>query len=258
MKIGIAGVHYGHIGGMFRSAISASNGEVIGIFEPDDGLFHKYADEHELTRFDSLEALVDASDMVAEGMRHEEKADLVETCARHGVYTFLDKPLCRSGADYGRIRRAVEASGIKLTMNFTSRSHPPFVALRKAIENGELGELVSLITTHPHKLADTTPDWYFDPSRYAGVFHDLAGHGVDQILWLSGSTPSPPSRDGRVIPAWKWITCRHRSSCQPVRSPRRRRIGSPPRTHPPSATPASSSWAQRGLRICEPTPRTDC
>ena len=188
MKIGIAGVHYGHIGGMFRSAISASNGEVIGIFEPDDGLFHKYADEHELARFDSLEALVDASDMVAEGMRHEEKADLVETCARHGVYTFLDKPLCRSGADYGRIRRAVEASGIKLTMNFTSRSHPPFVALRKAIENGELGELVSLITTHPHKLADTTPDWYFDPSRYAGVFHDLAGHGVDQILWLSGST----------------------------------------------------------------------
>ena len=55
------------------------------------------------------------------------------------------------------------------------------------IQNGELGEIVSLITTHPHKLGSSAPDWYFDPKRYAGTFHDLAGHGVDQILWLTQS-----------------------------------------------------------------------
>ena len=96
MKIGIAGVHYGHIGGMFRSAINAPNGEVVGIYEPDDELFHKYADEHNLSRFDSLDALIDTSDLVAEGMRHEEKADLVERCAEGGVSCYLDKPLWRN------------------------------------------------------------------------------------------------------------------------------------------------------------------
>jgi predicted dehydrogenase len=187
MKIGIAGVHYGHIGGMFRSAINAPNGEVVGIYEPDDALFHKYADEHSLARFDSLDALIEASDLVAEGLRHEEKADLVEACASKGVSVYLDKPLCRNESDLERIQAAVEASGIKLTMNFTSRNHPPFVALREAIQSGELGEIVSLITTHPHRLGSFAPDWYFDPERYAGVFHDLAGHGVDQILWLTGA-----------------------------------------------------------------------
>ena len=188
MKIGIAGVHYGHIGGMFRSAINAPNGEVIGLYEPDDDLFHKYADARGLERYDSLEALVGASDLVAEGLRHEEKADLVEICARHQVQVFLDKPLCRNDDDFLRIENAVRQSGIKLTMNFTSRSHPPFVALREVLQNGELGEIVSLITTHPHKLGNSAPDWYFDSSRYAGVFHDLAGHGVDQILWLTDAT----------------------------------------------------------------------
>lgn len=188
MKIGIAGTHYGHIGGMFKSAINAPNGEVIGIYEPDDDHFHKYADEHQLKRFDSLDALIDASDLVVEGMRHEEKADLVERCATRKTHVYLDKPLCRNEEDYERICKAVDRSGIRLTMNFTSRNHPPFVALREAIQDGELGEIVSLISTHPHKLGSFAPDWYFDPERYAGVFHDLAGHGVDQILWLTGAS----------------------------------------------------------------------
>ena len=188
MRIGIAGVHYGHIGGMFRSAIAAPNGEVIGIYEPDDEAFRKYADEHGLKQYESLEALVEESDVILEGMRHEEKADLVELCAKHGTHTYLDKPLCRNQDDYNRIAKAVEQSAIRLTMNFTSRKHPPFVALREAIQNGELGEIVSLITTHPHKLGSFAPDWYFDPERYAGTFHDLAGHGVDQIHWLTGAT----------------------------------------------------------------------
>jgi len=188
MKIGIAGVHHGHIGGMLASAIEAPNGEVIGIYEPDDDLFHTFAEEQKLVRYDSLEELVEASDVVAEGMRHDEKAGLIEICARHQTHAFLDKPLCRNDDDFQRIERAISNSGIKLTMNFTSRSHPPFVALREAILNGELGEIVSLVTTHPHKLGSFAPDWYFDPGRYAGTFHDLAGHGVDQILWLTGST----------------------------------------------------------------------
>lgn len=187
MKIGIAGVHYGHIGGMFSSAMSAPNGEIIGLYEPDDDLFHRYADDHGIDRYDSLDALVEACDVIIEGMRHEEKADLIELCGRHNTHAFLDKPLCRNEEELGRIQRALGESGIRLTMNFTSRYHPSFVALREAVQSGELGEIVSLITTHPHKLYGGAPDWYFDPNRYAGTFNDLACHGVDQILWLTGS-----------------------------------------------------------------------
>ena len=111
----------------------------------------------------------------------------MEACAAAGAHVLLDKPLCRTLGEWGRIQAAVESSGIKMSMFFTSRYHPPFVALRRAIQDGELGEIVSLISTHPHKLGKGAPEWYFDPEVYTGTFSDLAGHGVDQVRWMTGA-----------------------------------------------------------------------
>ncbi|MCZ6635606.1 MAG: Gfo/Idh/MocA family oxidoreductase [bacterium] len=189
MKIGIMGLHYGHIGGMFRSATSAPNGTLVGIVEPDDTLYEKYTADQSIPRYHSLEDLLDKAkpDLILEGLTHPEKAPVVETCAQAGVHLLLDKPLCPNETDYQRIKTAVETHNIRLSMFFTSRSHPAFIALREAILSGDLGDIVSLISTHPHKLGTRMPDWYFDPSSYAGTFHDLAGHGVDQIRWLTGA-----------------------------------------------------------------------
>ena len=38
MRIGIMGVHYGHIGGMIQSALQAPNGQIVGLVEDDDAL----------------------------------------------------------------------------------------------------------------------------------------------------------------------------------------------------------------------------
>jgi len=187
MRIGIMGVHYGHIGGMFRSAVDAPSGEIVGIVEPDDALYEKYAASQSITRYQSLDEMIDGArpDLVMEGLNHAEKADVVEACAAAKINILLDKPLCATEAEFRRIQAAVKANEIRLSMFFTSRSHPPFIALRDAILSGELGEIVSLISTHPHKLSASAPSWYFDQNTYAGTFHDLAGHGVDQVRWLS-------------------------------------------------------------------------
>ena len=189
MRIGIVGVPYGHISGMGASARGASNAEIVGIVEEDDTLYEQYTKESSIHRYRSLlEMLAEADpEVVMEGLAHHEKVDAIEACAAAGVHVFLDKPLCRTMGEWGRIRRAVETGGIRLTMFFTSRSHPPFMALREAILAGELGEIVSLISTHPHKHGVWAPDWYFDPTRYAGTFNDVACHGVDQVRWLTGA-----------------------------------------------------------------------
>ena len=190
MRIGVMGVHYGHIGGMFRSALEAENGELVGIVEADDKLYQQYTAEVAIPRYHSLdEMLAEARpELVLEGLVHPDKTELVEACARAGVHLLMDKPLCRSMDDWQRMRRAVAQNPIEISMWFTSRSYPPFIALRRAILDGELGEIVSLISTHPHKLtrAGGTP-WYFDSSVYTGTFHDVACHGVDQVRWLTGA-----------------------------------------------------------------------
>ena len=185
MRIGIMGVHYGHIDGMLQSALKAPDGEIVGVVEPDEGLFA----ENTIPRFASLgEMLAEARpELVLEGVTHAEKAAVIEICAAAGVHLLLDKPLCRTMNEWRRIKDAVCDRGVRLSMWYTSRSHAPFIALRETILAGQLGEIVSLISTHPHKLTDSMPDWYFDPNLYSGTFADLACHGVDQIRWLTGA-----------------------------------------------------------------------
>lgn len=190
MRIGIAGLHYGHIGGILASAFAADNVEFVGVVEEGDSFLERHLGGRPIHRYQRLdEMLAEARpDLVVEGLRHDEKAELVEKCAAAGCHVVLDKPLCRTLDDWTRIRDAVKKHGTQLSMWFTSRSYPPFVALREIVASGELGELVSLISTHPHKLRrETATPWYFDADKYTGTFHDLACHGVDQIRWLTGA-----------------------------------------------------------------------
>ena len=190
MRIGVMGVHYGHIGGMFSSAANAPDGEMVGLVEPDDALYERYTKDRSIPRYPSLDEMLEEAkpELVLEGIIHSEKAELVEKCARAGAHVLLDKPLCRSQDDLQRIYDAVKQHGIKLSMWFTSRSYPTFIALRETILTGGLGEIVSLISTHPHKISrQDAPSWYFDSQAYTGTFHDVACHGVDQVRWLTGA-----------------------------------------------------------------------
>ena len=190
MRIAIMGLHYGHIDGMVKAALQTPDAEMVGLVEANDDLYLKYTSERPIPRYHSLEEMLAEArpELVLEGVVHAEKAALVETCARSGAHVLLDKPLCRTLQDWERIRDAVDQHGIQLSMWFTSRSYPPFIALRQAVLEGELGEIVSLISTHPHKLNRASgPSWYFDPDQYTGTFHDVACHGVDQVRWLTGA-----------------------------------------------------------------------
>ena len=189
MRVAVMGAHDGHVNGMIANALQAPNVEMVGIVEPDDAHYARVSRRVELPRFPSLEAMIDEArpQLILEGLNHAEKTHLVTTAARHGIHLLLDKPLCRTLTDWSLMREAVVASGIKLSMWFTSRSYAPFVRLREYIEQGALGDLVSFVSTHPHKLGPSSPAWYYDPAVYTGVFHDLACHGVDQIRWLAGA-----------------------------------------------------------------------
>lgn len=184
------GVHYGHIGGMFSSAAKSPDGEIVGMVEANDALYARYTRNLDIPRFNSLEQMLETArpELVLEGVVHREKVEVVEQCAAAGANVLLDKPLCYDLDDLERMRCAVKESGIALSMWFTSRSYPPFLAVREAILAGELGEIVSIISTHPHKTnRETGTPWYFDSDQYTGTFHDVACHGVDQVRWLTGA-----------------------------------------------------------------------
>ncbi len=189
MRVAVVGLHYGHIGGMLCSARNACEVEWVGIVEDDETLCQRHLGDLTMPRYHDIDQLLAEArpELVIEGLRHDGKTSLVERCAAANVHLIMDKPLCRSQEDWQRMQAALSQSSSELSMWFTSRSYPPFIALRDIVASGELGDLVSLISTHPHKLRrETATPWYFDPDKYVGTFHDLACHGVDQIRWLTG------------------------------------------------------------------------
>lgn len=189
MRIGVMGAHDGHIGGMMRSALDASNVEMVGIVEDSDPHYERFTRERHIPRYESLDQMISEArpELIIEGLNHAEKTELVVKAANAGIHLLLDKPLCRTMQDWEQMKAAVGKNGIKVSMWYTSRDYAPFVKLREHILSGDLGDMVSFISTHPHKLGKNRPNWYFDPNVYTGVFHDLACHGVDLIRWLTGA-----------------------------------------------------------------------
>ncbi|MGI6544295.1 MAG: Gfo/Idh/MocA family protein [Limnochordia bacterium] len=189
MRIGIMGLSEGHVLEMLASAKKAANAQLVGVVEPIDRFYERACQDMAIPRYASLDEMIAEArpELILEGVNHAQKVELVEKAAAAGIHLLLDKPLCRNLDDFQRIKAAITQSNIQVSMWFTSRSFRPFVALRKQILAGELGELVSFISTHPHRLRANHPKWYTDQNVYSGTFVDLACHGVDQIRWLSGA-----------------------------------------------------------------------
>ena len=61
MRVGVMGLHYGHIGGMFSSAVKAKDAELVGIVEADDDLYAKYTEGRSITRYGSLDEMLEGT-----------------------------------------------------------------------------------------------------------------------------------------------------------------------------------------------------
>ena len=68
---------------------------------------------------------------------------------------------------------------------FSMRYEPIVAAAKEAIQ--QIGPIRSVSFGGQHPLLyGSRPSWYYETSKYGGLFNDLAIHGVDLIYYLSG------------------------------------------------------------------------
>jgi len=192
MKFGVAGVHYGHFGMMVQDALRRDDIEMVGVAEPDEALRTQWCEKCECEGFERVEDMIERAgpDAVIEGVSIHEKADLVRLCAASKTHLLLDKPLGLSLDELVAMAEQVRASGIELSMYFTLRYWPPFFGLKTLAAEGKLGRIVTMISTHPHKLGiERRPPWMFERATYPGALCDFVCHGMDFCRWLTGAEP---------------------------------------------------------------------
>jgi myo-inositol 2-dehydrogenase / D-chiro-inositol 1-dehydrogenase len=109
-------------------------------------------------------------------------ADLIEMFARAGKAIFCEKPVDLGVARVKACLKAVDEVDGTLMVGFQRRFDPDFMALKKAIDDGVIGE-VEMITLTSRDPGAPPADYI---KRSGGIFRDMTIHDFDVARWLLG------------------------------------------------------------------------
>jgi predicted dehydrogenase len=201
MRFAIAGLAHGHVRQFFNECEHQPDLELMAVAESDPELVAKYtAGSSVPTYADHREMLAEHEvDVVGVAGIYSERACVVIDALYAGCHVIVDKPMCTTLEQLADIETAAERSGKIVSVLFDKRHYPVTVAARQLVDSGELGKIVLIAATGPHKLQrPTRPDWFFRRAEYGGVLNDLAAHDVDLALLFSQTGAAGPLR-GTVL-----------------------------------------------------------
>ena len=168
LKAGVLGA--GHLGKIHLKLLQQSEKyELAGFYDPDESNGEKVESEFGYKFFNSIEALIDAVDVV----------DIVTptlshfTCAikaiTKGKHVFIEKPITNTVEEAEQIRLLVSESNLRGQVGHVERFNPAFKAVKEDIQ--------SPMFIETHRLAEFNPRGTDVP-----VVLDLMIHDIDIIL----------------------------------------------------------------------------
>lgn len=168
LKAGVLGA--GHLGKIHLRLLNQSEKyELVGFYDAYSENAKRVVDEFGYTYFDSIEALieaVDVVDIVTPTLSHYECA---KQAIKKGKHIFIEKPITNTVEEAETIRTLVAEHGVKGQVGHVERFNPAFIAVKDKIENPMFIET--------HRLAEFNPRGTDVP-----VVLDLMIHDIDIIL----------------------------------------------------------------------------
>ncbi len=168
---------------------------VAAVAEPDPVRRERFADRFGLpasARFPGWKELF-AGPRLAEGVviatRDGEHVEPALAALEAGYAVLLEKPMALSEEDCRRLAAASEAAGLPLLVCHVLRYHPFFKAVRGLVEEGAIGDLVSV------RQAENVSYWHMAHSYVRGNWRDASAspmilakccHDLDLLCWMAG------------------------------------------------------------------------
>ncbi len=168
LKVGVLGA--GHLGKIHLRLLNQSEKyELVGFFDPFEENANKVAAEFGYKKFDSIESLiaaVDVVDIVTPTIQHFECAKMVIEAGKH---IFIEKPIATTVEEAEEIVALANKYNVKGQVGHVERFNPAFTAVKDMIDKPMFIET--------HRLAEFNPRGTDVP-----VVLDLMIHDIDAIL----------------------------------------------------------------------------
>lgn len=186
--VGCAGV-----GNTHAEAVAAADGaELLACADVDSEAAATFADEHDVpSRYEDVAEMVADADLDAVSVCTPSgtHADVTVAAVGAGAHVLCEKPLDVYAERIDRMIEAADDAGVTLAGVFQRRFNAASQRAKRAVEDGELGDVM---------LADTAIKWfrsqeYYDSAGWRGT-RDMDGgclmnqgiHDIDRLQWLAG------------------------------------------------------------------------
>jgi predicted dehydrogenase len=188
IRIGILGM--GIRGQMYAQGLAQNrDSKLIGISEINPTILDKTSRKWDVPGYHNFNELIekskpDAVIICTPDYAHFEPALIA---ANNKIHMMIEKPLATTEVEGDQIVKAVQANDVICQVAFENRWNPPFVQIKNAIDNDELGD-ISLVNT---RLNDTiwVPTQMITWASKTTVGWFLLPHVLDLAIWMSGKSP---------------------------------------------------------------------
>jgi len=168
LKAGVLGA--GHLGKIHLKLLQQSEQyDLVGFYDLNQEASKEIEKEFGYKSFDSMEALIEACDMVdvvTPTLYHFECAEKVVKAGKH---LFIEKPITHTVAEADALRDLAKKHGVRGQVGQVERFNPAFMAVNHLIENPMFIEA--------HRLSEFNPR-----GTDVSVVLDLMIHDIDAIL----------------------------------------------------------------------------
>jgi predicted dehydrogenase len=210
LKVGIVGLVHGHVSAFFHGGALAPAGsilkrpdvELVGIVEPDEALFQRYAKEFHLSEslhFKSIAEMAAKAHPAAVLVftSPAEHRRIVDECADLGISVMMEKPLAFKYDDALAMERAAKRGKIHVLVDYETSWYGSNTEAAKLLEGGDLGSLVKAVVRDGHEgplKIGVQPEfgkWLIDPKLDGdGALTDFGCYGPDLVTtMLHGEAP---------------------------------------------------------------------
>jgi predicted dehydrogenase len=185
------GTKHGHAGGVLSVMLANPDVEVAGVYEPDAARRRELESSakepwSKVRWYGSAREFLDDPSIAAvssEGLNIE-SLDQTEEIVDAGKHVFYDKPAGDNWPQWVRVVGKARRKGLLIQMGYMFRYHDGFSRIAEWARSGFLGELFSV---RAHMSTNITQEQRAVIADHdGGIFYDLAGHMLDQVVWLLG------------------------------------------------------------------------
>jgi len=194
--LGVAVVGYGPFGGMgYLHGLAATETEGLALVAAADNSPDRIeaarVDFPELAGHDSATSLAadDSVDVAVIATPPKFHAELALELLRAGKHVVMEKPMALTRSDADLVIATAVEHDRTVTVHQSRRWDTDFLAIRRLIARGDLGEVFNIETfvggfEHPCRA------WHSEDSISGGAVYDWGSHHIDWIHQLYGSMPS--------------------------------------------------------------------